>query len=61
MLMHKKWYKSDPVSYCNQYLGLIEPKILIPCIKINPLISYDGFRMHISGRSGDTILYKNAN
>ena len=61
MLMHKNWYESNPVSYCTQYLGLIEPKILIPCIKINSLISYDGFRMHISGRSKNDILYKNAN
>ena len=61
MLMHKNWYESNPVSYCIQYLGLIEPKILIPKIKINSLISYDGFRMHISGRSDDRILYKNAN
>lgn len=60
-LMHKAIYEQDPLRYCREILGLQEPVILIPKIKINALVSLDGFRMHISGRSGDSILLKNAN
>lgn len=59
--MHKSWYERDPEDYCREALDLKDPKILVPKIKINALISYDGFRMHISGRTGSQIIYKNAN
>lgn len=39
-------------------LGLSEPKILIPKIKIDTLFNIDGFPMHISGRTGDSITFK---
>lgn len=61
LLMHKDWYERDPEGYCQETLGLKEPKILVPKIKINALVSYDGFRMNISGRTGDRIILKNAN
>ena len=60
-LMHKSWYERNPEDYCREALDLKDPKILVPKIKINALISYDGFRMHISGRTGSQIIYKNAN
>lgn len=37
---------------------LINPEILLPKVKINALLEVDGFRMHISGRSGDKLLMK---
>lgn len=61
LLMYKEKYEAAPETYCCEILGLQEPKVLIPRIKINTLVSYDGFRMHISGRTGDRIIYKNAN
>ncbi len=61
MLMHKAMYEAQPELYCEKMLGLKEPKILIRKIKINSLVSFDGFRMHISGRTGSQIIYKNAN
>lgn len=60
-LMHKALYEQEPERYCREILGLKEPLILIPKIRINSLISYDGFRMHLSGRTGSQIIYKNAN
>lgn len=61
MLMHKAAYERNPAEYCEQVLGLKEPKILIQKICINSLVSYNGFRMHVSGRTGSQIIYKNAN
>lgn len=61
LLMYQKQYEQDPVGYCTDILKLHEPRILVPCIKINALVSFDGFRMHISGRTGSQIIYKNAN
>lgn len=61
MLMHKGIYERDPIAYCEQILGLKEPRILVKKILINSLVSFDGFRMHISGRTGSQIIFKNAN
>ena len=55
--MHHK----DPERYCREILGLQQPKILIPKINIDSLVSFDGFRMHLSGRTGKQIIFKNAN
>lgn len=60
-IMHKQLYEREPLRYCQEILGLEEPKILIPRIKIDALVSFDGFRMNISGRTGERIIYKNAN
>ena len=60
-IMHKQLYESEPLRYCQEILGLEEPKVLIARIKVDALISFDGFRMNISGRSDSRITYKNAN
>lgn len=61
LLMYRERYEQDPVGYCTEILKLKDPVILLPCIKINALVSLDGFRMHISGRTGDRLILKNAN
>lgn len=61
LLINKELYEKDPLRYCREQFGLKEPEILIPKIKIDSLISLDGFRMHLSGRTGDRIVLKNAN
>lgn len=61
MLMYRERYEQDAVGYCREILGLMDPVVVLPCVKINALVSYDGFRMHISGRTGSQIIYKNAN
>lgn len=42
-------------------IGLIDARILIPKIKINSLFKVDGFYMHLSGRTGNQIIFKGAN
>ena len=61
LLINKELYENDPLRYCREQLELKEPEILIPKININSLISFDGFRMHISGRTLERIIFKNAN
>lgn len=62
-LMYKNLYENDPMTYCKTILPepLVDPRILIPRIKVDSLVSVNGFRMQISGRSGNSISYKNAN
>lgn len=60
-LMYQSLYERDPLTYCQEICHLVEPRILIPHIKINALVSFDGFRMHISGRKDTRIVFKNAN
>ena len=60
-IMYKQLYEREPLRYCEEILGFEAPKVLIPKIKIDALVSFDGFRMNISGRTGSQIIYKNAN
>ena len=60
-LMHKTLYEQEPERYFQEILGLKDVKILIPKIQMNALFSYDGFRMHLSSRTGSNLRFKNAN
>lgn len=60
-LVYRGLYESDPVKYCETVLGLKQPQIIIPKIRIDSLLKLDGSRIHISGRTKGNILYKNAN
>lgn len=60
-LVYRGLYESDPVKYCETVLGLKQPQIIIPKIRIDSLLKMDGSRIHISGRTNDSIRYKNAN
>lgn len=46
-------------EYCNN--NWINPRIVIPKIKINTLFCVDGFCMHLSGRTGNQLIFKCAN
>lgn len=48
-------------EYCEKDLGLINPEIRLAKIKINALFDVDGFRMHLSGRTGKQLIFKGAN
>ncbi|MGB5824123.1 MAG: type II CRISPR RNA-guided endonuclease Cas9 [Proteocatella sp.] len=48
-------------EYFEQTMGLEDPKILIKKIKIDTLFDIDGFRMHISGKTGNQLIFKGAN
>lgn len=55
-------YLENPQEFISKRVGSDDVKILIPCVKYNALISIDGFRMHISSKSGGgaTIICKPA-
>lgn len=55
----------DRKAYCleewkREEKAYTEPEILLRKIKYNALLEQDGFRMHISGRSNDRVVLKNA-
>lgn len=55
----------DRKAYCleewkRENKAYTEPEILLRKIKYNALLEQDGFRMHISGRSNDRLILKNA-
>lgn len=52
--------KNDLIGYCVNELGLSNPEILMPKVRINTLIKVNGFPMYISGKSGDKIITKPA-
>lgn len=62
-------YKTDELQnsqekmlqYCISQLELVCPRILIPKIKLDSLFCVDGFYMHLSGRTGNQLIFKNAN
>lgn len=47
--------------YCEEELGLVNPDVRLSKIKINTLFDVDGFKMHLSGRSSNGLLFKGAN
>lgn len=57
----EKSYLADPDGYVSSYVG-VPANVLIPCIKYNACLSFDGFRMHLSSKSsgGAKVVYKPA-
>ena len=53
----EKAYLADPDGYVSSYVGT-PAKVLIPCIKYNACLSFDGFRMHLSKKAGNQLGYK---
>lgn len=60
LLYARGLYESDPVKYCREILGLVDPVIVVPKIRINALLKLDGFLLYPSGRTGDRIICKHA-
>ena len=53
--------ESIALNYLEKDRGLKEPNILVKKIKIDTLFDVDGFKMWLSGRTGDQLLFKGAN
>ncbi len=53
--------QENMLQYCRGELELINPRILIPKIKMGALLEVNGFRMHLSGRTDNRLLFKGAN
>lgn len=51
-LYNESRYRYNPENYIAQAIGVDNVKIIVPCIKYNAMISVNGFRMHISSKSG---------
>lgn len=49
------------LQYCRDEFGMKNPQILLSPIKTDALFDVDGFRMHISGRTGKQLVFKGAN
>ncbi|MCH5265517.1 MAG: type II CRISPR RNA-guided endonuclease Cas9 [Lachnospiraceae bacterium] len=47
-------------KYLEETCKLVEPRIVIPKIKIDSLLVLDGYPVHLSGRTGKQIVFKNA-
>lgn len=58
-LYEEKAYLENPKAFVDKKYG-IDATVIMPCVKYNTLVSVDGFRMHISKKSNDTIGYKPA-
>lgn len=57
-----KEFEAHPEKLLSYFTSqLQDPEILLPKVKINTLFSVDGFKMHLSGRTGKQLLFKNAN
>lgn len=48
-------------QYCEEELELVNPDVRVSKIKIDTLFDVDGFKMHLSGRSSNGLLFKGAN
>ncbi len=58
-LYEENEYQKNPVKYASKVVKT-DCEILIPCIKYNACISIDGFRMHLSQKTGNQLGYKPA-
>lgn len=52
--------EENAITYLKN-IGLKNPKILIPKINMGTLFKLNGFKMYLTGRSGDTLRFMNAN
>lgn len=54
----KALYEADPIRYCTEVLGLVEPVIVYPRILKDALIELGEKKMYITGRSGNQLVGK---
>lgn len=47
-------------TYCEQQLGLVQPRIILPKIRFKTLVNRNGMFLRISGRTGKQIMVDNA-
>lgn len=48
------------LDYLQSELKLLNPRIILRELKTNALVNIDGFPMHLSGRTGDRLIFKGA-
>ena len=47
-------------EYCKEVLGLVEPSVRLPKIKVQSLVKCNGYYMYLSGKTGNRIFMRNA-
>lgn len=57
-IVYAKADKRAVLSFLTDVCGLVEPKICHKKVPINALLELDGFKLHLSGKSGETLVYK---
>lgn len=48
------------IEYCQEFYGLVEPRIVMPCIKKNTKLVINGFPMHLKGSTGKQLILQGA-
>ncbi len=62
-LYRKKEFEKNPdalIRYCEDFYGLKNPRVLIPCIKKNARLVVNGFPMHLKGSTGKQLILQGA-
>ena len=62
-LYRVKEFNENPemlLDFCREFYKLLEPRIIIPCIKKNTRMVIDGFPMHIKGSTGAQLIFQGA-
>jgi CRISPR-associated endonuclease Csn1 len=57
-LCQKALYERKPIEYCETTLGLKEPIIIAPKVRIDSMLELNGSRLLITSRSGSKIISK---
>jgi len=59
----KKEFEKEPealLRYCEEFYGLKNPRIILPCIKASARVVLDGFPMHLKGTTGKQLFLQGA-
>lgn len=60
MICDKPDYEKDGIKYCIEKLNLLDPVIIVPMIRVDTLMEFNGSKVYISGRTGDYYVCKHA-
>lgn len=59
-LYARKLFDNDPLTYAVSVLGLVDPQIICSEIRADALLEFNGNRMYLSGRTGDSYVCEHA-
>ncbi len=62
-LYHRREFEKEPqalVKYCEDFYGLRNPRIILPCIKKNAKLVINGFPMHLKSSTGKQLSLQGA-
>ncbi|MCI8665639.1 MAG: type II CRISPR RNA-guided endonuclease Cas9 [Dorea sp.] len=62
-LCRRKEFEKNPgelLQYCEEFYGLKNPRVIIPCIKKNARLIVNGFPMHLKGSTGKQLILQGA-